>query len=88
MDLNACFLKAIKCGDFRSETLKKAFDISSGSKSVGKATIEFKVSIDWESSEIHREFYTHCTKINDERKKLAASDAVKETVESNDKSST
>lgn len=53
--------------------MKKTFDISSGSKSVGKVSIDFKIAIDWDSSEIHREFYTKCTKVSDAKRKLAES---------------
>lgn len=62
LEVNECFANAVKCGDFRSESIKKIFDLNDGQEDVGKITFIFGVTRDIGNSNRHRRFYTESTK--------------------------
>ena len=62
IDVNECFANAVKCSDFRSEAIKKIFDLNDGMENMGKIAFTFSVSKDVGNSNRHRRFYTDSTK--------------------------
>lgn len=60
--MNECYANATKCSDFRSETIKKVYDLNDGKVNIGKISILFSVTKDIGNSNRHRRFFTESTK--------------------------
>lgn len=61
LEVNECFANAVKCNDFRSEAIKKVYDLNDGQEDVGTITFLFSVTKDIGNSNRHRRFYTEST---------------------------
>lgn len=63
MEVNECFANAVKCHDFRSESIKKANVLMSedGKTEHGQITFYFSVTKNIGNSNRHRRFYTEST---------------------------
>lgn len=58
LDLNECFANAVNCNDFRSETIRKVFNLGEGKSATGEVTLQLCVLKDVQNSQRHRRFYT------------------------------
>lgn len=61
LDVNECFANAVKCSDFREESIKKFYELKTGKEDLGSLAFVFKVSKDIANSNRHRRFYTEST---------------------------
>jgi hypothetical protein len=61
VEVNECFVNAVKCSNFRSESIKKGYELIEGKVDYGKVTIVFSVSKNIGNSNRHRSFYTEAT---------------------------
>lgn len=61
LEVNECFANAIKCSDFRCESLKKTYTLSDEKEKLGQVTFVLSVSKDIGNSNRHRRFYTEST---------------------------
>lgn len=64
LELSECFCNAVKCRDFRTESIKKVFDLGEGKQSAGRLSLLFSVTREVQNSYRHRRFYTEATQEN------------------------
>lgn len=61
LEVNECFANAVKCADFREESIKKMYELKNGKEDLGSLSFVFKVIKDIGNSNRHRHFYTEST---------------------------
>ena len=71
VEVNECFANAIKCGDFRSESIKKAYELAEGKTMNGTVKLIFSIVKNIGNSNRHRRFYTEATQQKNQLEKQA-----------------